>query len=116
MSAVILIDALDEIGVENERKELLSFLSDCLYLLPPWVKIITTSRPEADIKAAFERFTPNVIDSVDPRHRLDLEVYTRDQMKRKFSNPDDLNEAVALLLERSEGRFIYMAMVADELL
>jgi hypothetical protein len=50
---VILLDALDECGTEGERKELLGVILSGLPDLPAPVKFVITSRPDADIRAAF---------------------------------------------------------------
>jgi len=46
---VLVIDALDECGSSEDRKSLLDALSDGLSKLPPFIRIIIASRPEADI-------------------------------------------------------------------
>jgi hypothetical protein len=50
---IILLDALDECGTEKERKDLLGLLCSELPGFPAAVKFVITSRPEADIHAAF---------------------------------------------------------------
>ena len=49
---VILIDALDEL---TERSVFLKLLAKSVSKLPTWVKILVTSRPDADILEPFER-------------------------------------------------------------
>eukprot|EP01031_Cornospumella_fuschlensis_P028635 gene28635-34570_t len=123
---VLIVDALDEIGVQGskERKELLQVLRDCLVLLPPWVKLLTTSRPEEDIVAIFMPFGPTVISADDVRHQEDLRVYIRAQLQGYLSYPAGataeqqaatMTQAVDLLMRQSGGRFVYMSLVATDL-
>ncbi|RYH07702.1 WD40 repeat domain-containing protein, partial [archaeon] len=93
-------------------------------MLPPWVKLLTTSRPEADIEACFERFRPTVIDADDIRHQEDLRVYIRTQLQDYLLLPAGTGEeqqavtmaaAVDILMRKSEGRFVYMSLVARDL-
>ena len=61
---VILIDALDEL---TERSVFLKLLAKSIAKFPAWVKILVTSRPDADILEPFERIERRQIRS-DGRH------------------------------------------------
>jgi NACHT domain len=50
---VLVIDALDECGSEADRKILLQALSEGFAILPPFIRVILTSRQERDIEDAF---------------------------------------------------------------
>jgi hypothetical protein len=50
---VLVIDALDECGSEMDRKILLQVLSRGFSVLPPFIRIMVTSRRERDIEAIF---------------------------------------------------------------
>jgi hypothetical protein len=50
---VIILDALDECGTEKDRKSLLGVIRDSFPDFPAAVKFFITSRPDADIHAAF---------------------------------------------------------------
>jgi hypothetical protein len=51
---VLILDALDECGSVEDRKPLLSLLSSESAHLPPFVRILVTSRDERDIRCALE--------------------------------------------------------------
>ena len=51
---VIVIDALDEYGDVDSRKDLLPLIVEQFSQLPPMFRFLITSRPEQDIVAAFE--------------------------------------------------------------
>jgi hypothetical protein len=111
---VLLIDALDEVSSSN-RDSLLHILSSKLQDLPPWVKVVVTSRPEADIVHAFARLKPTEIKEDDPRHSEDIRLFVESKL-REVMDAEHLKSGIALFLERSEGRFIYVSSVIEEIL
>ncbi|KAM6493347.1 hypothetical protein JOM56_011481, partial [Amanita muscaria] len=50
---VLVIDALDECGIEKDRAKLLDALSIGFSDLPPFIRVIIASRPETDIQRTF---------------------------------------------------------------
>ena len=54
----MIIDALDELP-RDALKPVLSLLANELKTLPPWIKIVATSRDEAQIKASLKGYTPS---------------------------------------------------------
>jgi len=61
---VFVIDALDECGNTQSRPEVLKSLTDAA-ALAPWLKIIITSRPEADIERFFDGLASSSHSSYD---------------------------------------------------
>ncbi|KAH7345379.1 hypothetical protein B0J17DRAFT_712969 [Rhizoctonia solani] len=53
-SYIILIDALDECGTTENRRQLLHHLRE-VSLLVPWLRVIVTSRPDSDIRSFFDK-------------------------------------------------------------
>ncbi|MDQ1532138.1 MAG: hypothetical protein QOE37_2263, partial [Microbacteriaceae bacterium] len=51
---VLVIDALDECGTERDRRHIMQVLSKGFSDLPPFVRVVVSSREEPDIEAAFE--------------------------------------------------------------
>lgn len=118
---VIVIDAMDESGASTaERAPLLKLLRYQLKELPAWVKVIVTSRPEPDIVKALDTLNTNLecpfsIEENDTNHREDMQKYIASQLESFLKDPSELVEAVNIFMDRSEGRFVYAASVADEL-
>ena len=110
---VLLIDALDEVSLK-EREPLLKILSSKLQDLPDWVRVMITSRPEADIVSSFRRLNPIEILEDDPRHLEDIRLYVETKL-RGIMNEDEVAEGVDLVVNRSEGRFIYVSNVIEEI-
>ena len=114
---VLVIDALDECGSEMERKKLLQALSKGFQDLPPFIRVIVTSRQESDIQRALT--SPAVhpyhlnIDSAASRddiseflrHRLN-EIRTTNEYLRLGSNwPGD--DKINALAKRAAGLFVW---------
>ena len=61
---LLVIDALDELHLQGsqERADVLDLLKHLIKALPPFVKLLVTSRPEQDIVEAFANFEPHTIE------------------------------------------------------
>jgi len=76
---VFVIDALDECGDYKDRPILLSVLNDAVGRAP-WLKIIVTSRPEAEIQHFFHQLPRSSYDlSMDQEAGADLQTFARSQ-------------------------------------
>lgn len=116
---VILIDALDEATDEEGNNALVDFLVTHLASLPKWIKFVVTSRPESVVSAGLQGFKPFVIDAKDSRNIGDLRAWYAEHI---FPNEavQSLPEAEQiriekLLIERSEGMFLFLTTIADGL-
>lgn len=110
---LIVVDALDEVSVN--RQDLLDFLSfDLMESLPPQIKFLYTSRPEVDITETLEGFRPFSIHEDDPRHQADLRLFIESQLSGKLQE-SLLSRATDMMMEKSEGRFVYIGLVASDI-
>ena len=84
---VIVLDALDECGTPESRRQLLSTLLPGLTKLPEAVRVLIASREEPDISAALSRLNPEVHDAPmgDESTSIDIEALFQ---KRLTSNAD----------------------------
>jgi hypothetical protein len=71
---ILIIDALDELP-RDALRPVLSLLATELKTLPPWIKIVATSRDEAQIKAALSGYTPSELRFDGARSRQDARAY-----------------------------------------
>lgn len=79
---VIILDALDEYGTTNdERKSFLHIIRDGIEYLPNFVKILITSRPDPDIKAAFRDMGRSVVNYDLDKHDDALDLVSCDIMQ-----------------------------------
>ena len=130
---VFVIDALDECGDNNNRMGILKSLtrSDVLKTLmsaaaqAPWLKIIITSRPEADIERYFESLTHSSHVrrdlAADGEAGSDLRTFAQDQLdlvaKEWFlsgSWPGD--SIIDEVISRANGFFIFVKTLVLTLL
>jgi hypothetical protein len=77
---VLIIDALDELP-RDALQPVLLLLANELKTLPQWIKIVATSRDEAQIKAALKGYTPSELRVDEARNRQDVRAYLTELAK-----------------------------------
>jgi hypothetical protein len=110
------IDALDECGNDQNRQDVLKALTDATSLAP-WLKIIITSRPEADIERFFHGLSssshPSYDLATDQKASDDLRTFARSQfdllasrwrIPTPWPNKSDFNRVIS----RAKGLFIFI--------
>lgn len=124
---LIIFDALDECGLEGShaRRDLMQ-LFQRKFLRLPGVKLFVTGRPEKDIEDTLNAFSHKIEDG-DPRHLEDLKQYIHFSVNDVFNSlmatkaeegaatSISIQQAADLIFLKSEGRFIYTALVMDQL-
>jgi hypothetical protein len=116
---VFVIDALDECGDSRSRPGILKVLTDAA-AQAPWLKVIITSRPEADI----QRFFNTPTQSVHARYDLatdksasdDLRTFARHEFDLVaetwfFSTPWPENSLFDRTIAQANGLFIFIKTV-----
>ena len=107
-SVVIVIDALDECAKVN-RERLLKVVQKGWGQgeLPKWLKLVVSSRDHDQIPFQLHVFEPTLLDVSLEENKADLRIYF-DRWLRENGMPDnDIDDAIELLLKRSEGLFLY---------
>ena len=115
-SLAFVIDALDECGNRKTREDVLKALTDAA-ARAPWLKIIITSRPEADIERFFSGLIGSSYSSYDlaTDHKAtdDLRTFARNQfhsvalywhLPTPWPEESDFNT----LISRAKGLFIFI--------
>ncbi len=111
---MIVIDALDECDYES-CSDLLKLLIRDFIKLPRWIQIILTTRPDKKILHSLKRIKSIIeITPEDPRNLNDIRLFLRDFLSIKMSN-DEICSGVELLVEKSEGMFLYFHYAIDTL-
>ncbi|KAJ3080390.1 hypothetical protein HDU99_008520, partial [Rhizoclosmatium hyalinum] len=106
---LIVIDALDELKKED-RRPILTILSDICKKLPPWVKVFTTGRPEKDIFQALQLMSPFMLDISDKSNLEDLEKVINTKLSNYWKTilPNTIEfECCSELQKKSAGLFIF---------
>lgn len=112
----LVIDGVDEISkVERGRmiKEFLGLVKSCESL-----RIILSSRPEADLKRALEDVA--VILQVHDHNEQSIECYVNEATQRMFRDrrvlqrdQHEIKKLLAPLARRAEGMFLYARLIMD---
>jgi len=112
---LVLFDALDE--CKQNQRELLEILQKTwMEEVPNWVGVVLAARPEDRIPAAMKVSEPVIINMDDEANKEDMRVFLKAKMKPFMADSDeDLDGAVKIVLERSEGLFIYGRFLQDNL-
>ena len=106
---LIVVDALDESKTEA-KSELLELISEEFPELPPWVKMLITSRPELQVRKKLEHFNPVEILPDDCHHIRDLKHFFQQCL------PNLSEGSVNSLISKCEGSFLYAYYLVNELL
>ncbi len=118
---VLVIDALDEVAVAGSTSmgtnPLLRLIQEQFPHLPSTVRFMFTSRPEAHIKNSLDAaIRPLKIEPDDPRHTEDLRALIQHELGGRLKGSgggeptaDEVAKAVQLLLDKSEGVFVFLA-------
>jgi len=110
---LIVIDALDE-AKKGDDNILVSFLAEAFALVPHWIKLFITSRPETAILNSLSSLKPHPLDTDDMRNIADIKGYLQLKLKELFPNKV-IGNALEVILKRSEGNFLYVREVLNEL-
>jgi NACHT domain len=119
---VLLLDAMDECGTKTDRKALLNTLAEQSAYLPPTSRLIITSRPDIDMRLAFE-FQPHIkpleLDLTSAATQRDILTYIRHQMKSIYKKNRYLglrwpgDKKVKALARRACGLFVWASIVCN---
>ena len=99
---MLVIDALDETEVGG-KSEFLELISDEFPKLPPWIKILITSRPELSVQEKLEHLNPLEIKSYPEKNRNDILKYLQTFLS-SICDDDNLLESLAW---KCSGSFLY---------
>ena len=111
---MVVIDALDECDYDSSA-DLLKLLIRDFIKLPRWIQIILTARPDKKILHSLRKIKSVIkITPEDPRNLDDIKLFLRDFLNSKMSGVE-ISRGVDLLLEKSEGMFLYFHYAVDTL-
>ena len=115
---LIVIDALDEAGKDG-CNPLVDMLARNASLLPNWIGIVATSRPEEDVTGSLKGLgglNPVVLDTATESNRADIRDYLRHELATQLQNRLDAGPLVEQILEKSEGVFFYVELFRADVL
>lgn len=112
---LVVIDAIDE-ATRDGRNEVADFIARNWSSTPPWLRLVITSRPESEVITRLKRpdLNPFVLDAESEENLTDLRDYLRRDLAKLELSPDAAT--VAAILAKSEGVFLYVTTLIEELL
>ncbi len=102
---LIVIDGLDE-SVSREKKHLLNVIEEEFQMLPKWVKIFITSRPELPTKEKLEYLNHVEILRNDEDNQEDLKCYLVSCLKDRH-DVKKIMRKIDAMVARCQGSFLY---------
>ena len=117
---LIVIDALDEAGSVSAtgadgRNELVEVLARYAGQLPEWIGLVVTSRPEFDVTTPFQALKPFPFETKSAANSDDIRAYLWRELAAQLQNRPDASRVVEKILEKSEGVFLYVESVCDDI-
>ncbi|KAJ1569973.1 hypothetical protein HK096_007843 [Nowakowskiella sp. JEL0078] len=114
-TVVIVVDALDECGNLRFRNDILDiFATKCLQL-PPFVKLVITSRPEDDIIVAFKLIKPTILEQTGNENIEDALISVRHFLNTHNATPECVKEGPQILVDKSKGLFLWLVQACKSL-
>ncbi|MFW6437588.1 MAG: TIR domain-containing protein [Armatimonadota bacterium] len=111
---IILIDGLDEATADG-RNDLAWFISTEWRGTPQWLRLIVTSRPEPEVTHPLQGLSPHVLDASEPRNEDDIRRFLRGELRAFTGCEATIERATEAIVEKSEGIFLYVEWVRQEL-
>ena len=110
-NTLIVIDGLDESEYQG-RDELLHVIRNHFSMLPVWIRILITTRPERNITEALRHLKPIELEQKQEKNLNDIQTLFENQLSFKIGEE---NKHVLLkeLVKKSEGLFIYAYFIVD---
>ena len=110
-NTLIVIDGLDESEYKG-RNELLHVISNHFSMLPVWIRILITTRPERSITEALRHLEPIELKQKREENLNDIQTLFENQLSNKIG---EKHKDILLkeLVKKSEGLFIYAYYIVD---
>jgi WD40 repeat protein len=117
----LLVDALDESLLHEGAPGIVNLLSSRLDRLPPWMRIVATTRKEPSVLTRLRGLQARELDAQDSRNMADVALF----VDKRFRTPKldeclaatsrSLAEAREVLLTKAEGNFLYAQQALEGL-
>jgi WD40 repeat protein len=106
---LVIIDAIDE-ATTGHTNEIAQIIRDQWGRTPPWLRLIITSRPEAEVMKYLLILNPYEFQANRPENYKDLQLFLEFELNNK-RNLGATETQVAQLLEQSQGLFLYLVEI-----
>jgi tetratricopeptide (TPR) repeat protein len=109
---LVVLDGLDEATQAGGENPLAEIVAADWSRLPPWLRLMVSSRPEAELVQWLSGRQRIELRAEDAEQQADLAVYLRERLTAIGRPPSE--KVLLRILERSEGAFHYAAMLVEE--
>ncbi len=115
----LLIDALDEALARTKRPTIVDVLSTRLNLLPPWLRIVATTRNEPSVLSQLRSLRAHTLSAQDPRNQDDVRHFIQFRLaepalrEKAQASGKTLGELEEGLLKSSAGNFLFVTTALD---
>jgi WD40 repeat protein/serine/threonine protein kinase len=115
----MLIDSLDEALTRIRRPTIVDVISTRLDRLPPWLRIIATTRNDPNVLGQLRSLPSHILSAQDPRNQDDVRRFIQSRLAepvlhQKAKASRKVPEAVANdLLKSSAGNFLFVTAALD---
>ena len=110
-NTLIVIDGLDESEYQGHN-ELLHVISNHFSMLPVWIRILITTRPERSIIDALRHLEPIELEQKQEENLNDIQTLFEIQLSHQISE-EHKDILLKELVKKSEGLFIYAYFIVD---
>ena len=110
-NTLIVIDGLDESEYKG-RNELLHVISNHFSMLPVWIRILITTRPEKNVTEALRHLEPIELEQKQEENLKDIQTLFETQLSLKIGE-EHKHILLKELVKKSEGLFIYACFIVD---
>ena len=110
-NTLIVIDGLDESEYKG-RNELLHVISNHFSMLPVWIRILITTRPERSITEVLRHLEPIELKQKREENLNDIQTLFENQLSNKIGE-EHKDVLLKELVKKSEGLFIYAYFIVD---
>ena len=110
-NTLIVIDGLDESEYQG-RNELLHVISNHFSMLPVWIRILITTRPERSITEALRHLKPIELEQKQEENLNDIQTLFEIQLSHQIGE-EHKDILLKKLVKKSEGLFIYAYFIVD---
>jgi tetratricopeptide (TPR) repeat protein len=117
---LLVLDGLDEtvaapaaIGLRQPDATLVKLLANQGPLLPTWVGLLVTSRPEQPMSRDFAGLPYLRVDAETAENRADLLTYAMDWLKPLIADEVERERLAEATVDRAQGSFIYLRKLQE---
>ena len=124
----LLIDALDESlaaggggGGGDSRKSIIGVLAGNIDRLPPWMRILATTRNETAVLSRLAGLRAHQLKATDPRNLGDIDTYVANRLQspalaeKLVEAKTDAATVANVLREKGDGNFLYVVEVLRDI-